>query len=89
MSFKVGDEVMCIDAKPLPYGTSNLVAGRTYTILAVHRCKETFVTVNDLCARVMQCKHCSEPGADYYSWRFIKLPKVEIRTQETSEAEAS
>lgn len=86
MNFGVGAQVMCIDAKRLPFcGETGLKAGNSYTVLAVVACPHgTLVAVDD-CFGMGECMcTCGAVHAgNYFPWRFIKLdrPPVSLRIE--------
>lgn len=90
MNYKAGDEVICIDSKPiLDSGYAILKAGAFYKVLAIGRkpcCGRTVVDVGaESPTGTTKCAECGSSwlGTWNYPWRFIKLepPAIKARTE--------
>lgn len=91
MNFRVGDQVVCIDAKRIPLcSETGLKAGIQYTVLAIVSCPlGTLVAVDDYYGRGETLCYCGTVHAgNYYPWRFIKIAGVK-QTREVEEGVAA
>lgn len=84
--FKVGDEVVCVDARPLPGSNGEqsmcgLRAGEVYRIACMLRGS---IGISGLTPPFSPCHGCGQ--AHYGPWRFVKLPKQTVEHEETAEA---
>ncbi len=92
-NYKVGDEVVCIDAKRLFSGTvQELVLGQKYVVLGIRNgpcCNKLEIDVGiKPMARKVRCV-CGviSPADGYkYAWRFIKLDGLKDEETERTEA---
>lgn len=87
-NYKIGDEIVCIDA----FGVENyLTAGNLYVCEAFSACCGTFVHVghppNE--GRHVTCDHCGARVIDrpaFFKWRFIKVDKIGDEEQDERDA---
>lgn len=87
MTFRVGDEVVCVDAMTHIGGRTLLERGKVYTVLGgwvTPCCGVLVVDVGSLGAGGHTCGCGAESFIDpreprgHYPWRFVKLPKLQV-----------
>jgi hypothetical protein len=86
MNYRAGDEVICIDARPIKGGRFTLLkVGKCYKAVGFSRCCSQLV--GEDFPGVNECPLCraTDQSNAFYAWRFIKLDglKEEIVTDRT------